>query len=566
MKKLFYLASFCILLIPQSLLSQSLNHTIANSHTNVASGIAADNNGNWFVIGYSGALGVSPFFVLSDENNTIDNTYSIFLEEAGGEAISISEMVFDSISQLHYFAIARRGCDFILDTKLFFMDNSSFLPFSIDLDAGFGSTFHIDAVPGQGLLIAEDGGFEKRIMYYAFGPVINLINWPSQDRINHITHWSENRFFLSVENNLLDIHYTPDDQGGTIQDTIVIDNLVSTSKLNDSTLLVLHYHGLQVRNSSLEIEQEIIIPNASLLTFDTQYIYVVTPDSIHFLNHDFTEEAVISTGETRNYVIHDVAAQNGQIGLVGSSSYNSYSFIKPNSEAFMRSYSIEGTDIPSTSDVAVDNITYGSVDYTYSEFDAGCMSVEVSDIAITVKNMGTSFLEEVMLVDTKNGCEGWFICPIWTPISFGPFEVNLAPGESTSVNIDNLTAHYIQESSSYRLCLRAYAANGTMEDDRGNNRICENIQLVNITEPVISTNYSIAPTICSSEIRLTLDQINRNYSHVYIYNNYGQTVLVYPISTGTSTLTIDLSPLTTGSYFIRLKGDGLSSAKRFIKK
>ncbi len=568
MKKLIFLLCFGILISTDYTFGQLLNHTSANYHTNVATGIAVDTSGKWVTTGFRGSQQRHPYFAVSTEENEIIEDYSYFIGDEFIPTINTSNAIYDSITDRYYFVARRNYSDLAHPPQLIIFDNAVGYPVTEEFEAGdFAISFHVATIDREGLLIGVSNS-NSAVKLYHDGQFINLFTLDGfSQNIIHLSNWSANRCVVLSDQTVFVYSYDTSPQSGVLEHSFNNQNFISTTALNDSTLLVLKTDGLQVWDNNLEIQQEISKPNTTHLTKDTEYIYLVTTDSIHFFNHNLVEQESVSLGEVSNYHIQDVAAQNGRIGVAGAfvlnlNYTNGYTINRPASNLFMRTYTILGADLPSDTDVAIKDITNGTINYE-TTLDPDCSTVLRTNLSVEVKNLGTSTLDEVIFTYTDFGDNSSRPCRSFD--SYGPFYVDLAPGDSTIVQIDDFTTFYSPQEEYLNICLKAFPKLGTTEANIDNNSSCNLVTLVNSKDLKEDINYLIYPNICTNELNLSMNDLDIGFKQVAIYNLSGQKLINQPIADGQTDFVLDVSHLYSGTYYLRLEGEMMSKAKVFLK-
>jgi hypothetical protein len=127
-------------------------------------------------------------------------------------------------------------------------------------------------------------------------------------------------------------------------------------------------------------------------------------------------------------------------------------------------------------------------------------------------------------------------------------------------------ASYIPESSSFDLCIQAYASERTTEINVSNNRMCSSSLVVDTEEVAAGTGFKLYPTICHDQLMLSLPEDTEALEWAVVYNLFGQPLLNIRLPIGQLSVPLEVSHLPAGSYYLRLEGKAVSQALPFVKQ
>lgn len=570
----------------KALFGQGFNYTYANQQSNLATGIAADGNGQWVVTGYHGNYGAVPYlsgvFEWPGSGGMVDfYDFDLFIDENPfdfyGSVMNVSKAIYHPADSLFYFAVGRADCDVGFQDKLVKFSNDGFLvetysPLSLPTDTYAGS-YVLDGVDEGGVLIGANLGFSSsEVLYEEEGVFWKLMDIAVNETLLGVNAWYDNHFVYLTKSTLGLVNYTVEENGGEVIAELEVQNGQSVEVLDEERLLLLSSMGLEVIDAEYNIVEERPFFEATHLTIDDEYIYVIDNAGIHFINYDLEEQAVVELEEVDDYQILDVSAQNGRIALVGANEVNAnegfYGVEKATSHLFAKSYTITGADFAPITDVAITDVAHAPVVAQIYSYAPNCMSTRVDDIEVTVKNEGSITISELVLAYTRNGCDlEFYFCHPWFSHSWGPIPVNLAPGASTTLSLDPMFVYDIPSSTTFNLCLTAFAAEGTTETDLSNNRLCGGSSVVvGVEEVTESPDFELYPTLCQDRLTITLGQADHRFEKAVIYNLLGQAIQDLTLPSGQNTIPVDVSQLVSGSYYLRLEGQGVSPALAFVKQ
>lgn len=195
------------------------------------------------------------------------------------------------------------------------------------------------------------------------------------------------------------------------------------------------------------------------------------------------------------------------------------------------------------------------------------------DVAATIKNTGNTVVKKVFLnCSPPIGnfiCNGPYLCKQFTNLNLLPGDsINLFIGQYNDygiyIPISNIPNPYIRPN----FCVWPSSPNDTWLHDSVQYH-CQNVEIstligVHINDVnELNQSISIAPNPASHQINVTLPS-NYTPNQIAILNITGSTITSYS-NTSNSLLTIDVSSLANGIYFLQLNDGTQIFHKRFIK-
>lgn len=547
------------------LFGQAINKQYARAHTSVISGISVNNDGRLLTAGYydttNGSLYVG---MTTEEGDYID--VSAFFEESSGSLMNISNIVHDTASNSSYFAVALDGCDVGDSDQLYKINLDNFTREFVELPgSNFAANYHLAILPDGSVLIGEEETSQaNKVVLYRSGSFYELL---TSEPVRGLAALGLDKFAILGDETLTTAQLNLATNTATTINTIAITDGSAIEALNATQLLVLRSNGLQVWSEDLELLQELTLNNPLELTVDNSYLYVLTADGIHLLNHDLENITLLPSLELDNYAVLTSVAKNDRVYYAGTyeDAYNTSanSTIRRPSDLFIRSFGPAGADILSDTDLAVEMITHSPAEVSLET--PNCMDAIIRDVELTLRNQGTAVIEEASIMLNLEGC-GQNVCPPWIERHWTT-EIYLEPGQSTTLSLGTINIYHTQENDEFGLCLWAFPNGETMETDMDNNYNCAVASpIVRTSDLSVNTPFSVYPTLFSDRLTLLLTPDLNVFEQVVVYNLLGQPLQHKPLLPGQSEVVLELEQLPDGSYYLRLEGEGVSQAVKVIKQ
>ncbi|WP_367390852.1 T9SS type A sorting domain-containing protein [Lewinella sp. LCG006] len=548
-----------------SLFGQAINKQYARAHTSVISGISVNNDGRILTAGYydttNGSLYVG---MTTEEGDYID--VSAFFEESSGSLMNISNIVHDTASNFSYFAVALDGCDVGDSDQLYKINLDNFTREFVELPgSNFAAKYHLAILPDGSVLIGEEETSQaNKVVLYRSGSFYELL---TSELVRGLAALGLDKFVILGDETLTTAQLNLATNTATTINTVAITDGSAIEALNATQLLVLRSNGLQVWSEDLELLQELTLNNPLELTVDNSYLYVLTADGIHLLNHDLENITLLPSLELDNYAVLTSVAKNDRVYYAGTyeDAYNTSanSTIRRPSDLFIRSFSPAGADILSDTDLAVEMITHSPAEVSLEA--PNCMDAIIRDVEVTLRNQGTAVIEEASIMLNLEGC-GQNVCPPWIERHWTT-EIYLEPGQSTTLSLGTINIYHTQENDEFGLCLWAFPNGETMETDMDNNYNCAVASpIVRTSDLSVNTPFSVYPTLFSDRLTLLLTPDLNVFDQVVVYNLLGQPLQHKPLPPGQSEVVLELEQLPDGSYYLRLEGEGVSQVVMVIKQ
>ncbi|MCB0637617.1 MAG: T9SS type A sorting domain-containing protein [Lewinella sp.] len=560
------------LLATCSLAAQGLNRTFAENLANVGAAIVPGAEGRWVVAGFSADYGGYP---LLGEGDPMSNTLGLLpLEQFDGEILSLSNIVYSAQEAAYYCVVTRDGCDFGLPDFLirFDLSISPLLYEEIDLlDFGlFGTHYQLAAAPDGGLMVFAGGAWGAGSLLYLSPEATSVLSLAADIPFARgLLPVGADRWVLAGPEQLLLLEYVEEEEAMTVLMTESLNSIGGLTAASDSTFWIWHADGVELRGADLSVLHELdgLESLCHGVAVDTVGTYVLA-DSLYFLTPGLAPAGAVALDEVSQYRVLDMAARDGTVGLVGARrigwGYDQYYWEKEPADLFVRTFSIAGAEVPSTTDLAVEAIVPGEGVSVISPYNTNCMSARVADVVVTIRNNGTDVIEEVILVDKRAGCES-FICPAWEGQHWKFDDLNLSPGEARELIIPEFVLSWVPTSGTISICLEVMAHQGTMERSVSDNRACASVTLVDTRDPAAAEAVLLYPSPVRDALQLQLP-MDHPFTEARIINTAGQIVASFSLSQAEALVSLPVQQLPAGLYYLRLQGPRANTVQAFSKR
>lgn len=302
-------------------------------------------------------------------------------------------------------------------------------------------------------------------------------------------------------------------------------------------------------------------------------IYVVGRNAIHETSIKVLDEELHSirtfTPFDRYHLVNDLAIQQEEIIMVGNEiakdyqgevrmHYSALPYQLYGSHIFLQTFDRLGQKAPNPLDVALVGI---AVDGPPQIENLGyeCQSLGFSSVSIKIENTGTETIQSLALNSRYDRCQA--ICRSAFTYHYPIENLNLAPGESISLSIGDLSAPGVPQDSDIELCFWLSLPNHKSDQRGGNDMLCKSFVINGLADMESSFQVNLFPNPAHDQLQVDFEEPLVRQVEGAIFNVLGQRLQVFMCLKGSQRKELDLSTLPSGTYFLKIG----EYQKKFVK-
>ncbi|NET32026.1 MAG: T9SS type A sorting domain-containing protein [Cyanothece sp. SIO1E1] len=271
----------------------------------------------------------------------------------------------------------------------------------------------------------------------------------------------------------------------------------------------------------------------------------------------------------RHFLVKDLAYHDGELLFVGNKIAGDFQWVNniyylelpfrmQGSHIFTQTFNTIGQRPDNPLDVAVEGVSYQNAS-TPEDLGYSCQGITFSGVEVKIENKGEEVLQEVSLNSRFNRCQG--ICGSAFTYWYDFDNLNLAPGESISLPVGDISAPGIPEQDQVELCFWISRPNGKIDNLGANDIKCERLIINDV--PVVSPDYQVHlfPNPAVDIVQLDFSDGILSDEQGYIYNTLGQILETFLLPKGTKNKRLDIRHLPQGTYYLSVG----AYSEKFVK-
>lgn len=523
---------------------------------------------NRFLIG--GQVGVfmgypvfAPFLKMVDENG-VGVWEDRILEVEGTELGEITDMEINDNGQI-FIAGVVSGCDYGLPG---FMAEYDSLGNKIWLEEIWG-LLHISLLPDGNLALLSQLGELSR-----FDPaegVVWEVDLRESGQIFHsreVVYGPDQHIYVLSADKLFKINL----EGEVVSELEITQGQTIVAASGSNHLWLLTSNKLQKLDTQLSTVDEIELsgegqfdklkvegalmyamgktnnaqPVVVKLTDDLQIDTSFTILDEYFIPYDFqiVNDRLIFTGDE----LVDPYTSSQEIN------YYNRTLVHRGSNIFLYTTDLAGNAPELMDDAAVTEVSYQNITLdSIGDCGSAAGTVTWDGINISIKNEGSTILETVSLNISFVPCS--FICASKITATRNYDNLNLAPGESITINWGGLQVQGLVFQELSELCFWTSIPNGRIDGDHSNNNFCADI-IIDTREVVANSHdLTLFPNPASDVLEVQYSGQSQLFQQYRVVNIMGQVVLSGQWPQGQNRISLNVNDLDSGMYIFQLSGD-----------
>jgi hypothetical protein len=564
--------------------AQSLHHSYHHSAIDIADCIAPIPDGGYLIGGsigqFQGWPVFRPYLMAIDQQGDVlwEHTFSdIEYTELG----IIEDIVFDEGQGMAYLIAYTSGCDYGLPHALYQVSPEGDISLLAELEY---EVKNIDFIPNLGPIIQY---YYYNIFHYYDIEHATLQEIDVLDEYSFFTQSivtadstrlaavdSDQAFLIRLsatspsiegEANIAsgkDISYLPSD------DAFVVLGAETLYKLNGSSLET--ENVVSVNDWGAPIRVKCANHQVYVLFYKNEMYNIIVFD--HLLN--FVEEVNLSPAYNH---ATDFEVQGNRIVVTGyansSLSDHPYSLFYDNlgSDIFVRSYN-PGQSNPSGIDIGLSEVrcsdtTITILDEAYCNGSIQAMSLYFSNIQLEVTNQSEAILNDMVLNVGNNICS--FICPSASVLSQPYSNLNLPPGQSSTLTLGNFSTLYVPYQDNYELCIWASSPNGYLDDNFTDNISCMPVDITTIvsadTPGPLATSLKVYPNPATDVLYIDTGETLAPGSSILIKDVLGASLQQMQAGHNQQVHELNVAHLPAGTYFVSVETHQNINTQKWVK-
>ncbi len=559
----------CLSILP----AQDLNLALQSDFFSFAHVVTPVEGGKWLVGGEVGRFYGYPAFnpylaMIDDEGNLLwERRITNILGTERGVVSSIiptTKGTFLVVGQAS-------GCDYGLPGFLAEYDvEGNQLSFKEEFEVG---TIAVQLASGDFITGNLEWGSFSRIDQEEGLIWVKSLYSPYQFRLRDLAFTPNGATYALGENWLFRID--PDD-GDILVDISISAGVKLLQLAGRNGVWALQQGKLQRFDPDLQLLQEIQL-SSGISFYDLREIN----EEIYVLGRDANQNTHISVYDRnmqlirefnlmdRHFLVKDLAYQNGELLFVGNKIAGDFEWVNniyyielpfrmQGSHIFTQAFNSIGQRPDNPLDVAVAGVSYQSAS-TPEDLGYSCQSITFSGVEVKIENTGEEVLQAVSLNSRFNRCQG--ICGSAFTYWYDFDNLNLAPGESISLPVGDISAPGIPEQDQVELCFWVTKPNGKIDDQGANDIKCE--RLIINDAPSINPDYQLRlfPNPAVNILHIDFSDGLLSEKQGYIYNTLGQILETFLLPKGIKNKKLDILHLPPGTYYLSVG----NYSEKFVK-